>query len=299
MDIFNLAPTLQRRLIKANPPTAKDAWHQVEKKFLDNKRTRTIALKGIQMGDLSADAHFCKIESIVTLWNDLGSSMTDDDIIEFSADYEKHDTVERINYESNMGIDSKFNSFALGSTNNTVFCQCHGTFKLDIDEANSPKLLSWIWKGMKWMANNPKVFKEPSPTTDAVMRLQPRYSEKSEKDSSGCSYYTLASPKLTDRMLIGTKVFLPRVALEDEEMVQGKYEQEYEKYLSDSGIPNHGGNNTFEVTVELKVKKGELRPPKLKTEDPNKSCSKTCNKEDNIPLLKSYCNAEEYNIFEF
>ncbi|GKD30114.1 hypothetical protein Tco_1240892 [Tanacetum coccineum] len=84
MDIFNLAPTLQRRLIKANPPTAKDAWHQVEKKFLDNKRTRTIALKGIQMGDLSADAHFCKIESIVTLWNDLGSSMTDDDIVTYA-----------------------------------------------------------------------------------------------------------------------------------------------------------------------------------------------------------------------
>nr|GEY91701.1 pollen-specific protein SF21-like isoform X2 [Tanacetum cinerariifolium] len=37
------------------------------------------------------------------------------------------------------------------------FCLCNRTFKLDIDDANSPKLLSWIWKGMKWMANNPKV----------------------------------------------------------------------------------------------------------------------------------------------
>ncbi|GKG56884.1 hypothetical protein Tco_0582235, partial [Tanacetum coccineum] len=54
---LTLAPTLQRRLIKANPPTAKDAWDQVEKKILDNKRTRIIAIKGklrvIQMGDLS------------------------------------------------------------------------------------------------------------------------------------------------------------------------------------------------------------------------------------------------------
>ncbi|GJU19911.1 GTP-binding protein OBGC, chloroplastic [Tanacetum coccineum] len=127
------------------------------------------------------------------------------------------------------------------------------------------KPLSWILMMqilLNCSAGYGRVFEEPSPTTDAAMRLQPRYSEKSEKDSR----------------------------------VVGKYEQEY---LSDSEIPDLGGNNTFEVTVELKVKKGELRPPKLKTEDPNKSCvQRPVNKEDNIPLLKSYCNAEECNIFE-
>jgi hypothetical protein len=64
--LLTLAPALQGRLIKANPPTAKAAWELVEKIFLDNKRTRTVALKGelrvIQMGDLSADAYFRKIE---------------------------------------------------------------------------------------------------------------------------------------------------------------------------------------------------------------------------------------------
>nr|GEV69084.1 remorin family protein [Tanacetum cinerariifolium] len=38
----------------------------------------------------------------------------------------------------------------------TGFWLCNRTFKLDIDDENSPKLPSWIWKGMKWMANNPK-----------------------------------------------------------------------------------------------------------------------------------------------
>ena len=62
---LTLAPPLQKRLIKANPPTAKAAWDHVEKLFLDNKRTRTIALKGelrvIQMGDLSPDAYFLSL----------------------------------------------------------------------------------------------------------------------------------------------------------------------------------------------------------------------------------------------
>ncbi|GJU84384.1 hybrid signal transduction histidine kinase M [Tanacetum coccineum] len=85
---LTLAPTLQGRLIKINPKTAKDAWEQVEKIFLGNKCTRTIALKGelrvIQMGDFTADAYFRKIESIVTLLNDLGSSMTDDDVVTYA-----------------------------------------------------------------------------------------------------------------------------------------------------------------------------------------------------------------------
>ncbi|GJW37323.1 hybrid signal transduction histidine kinase M [Tanacetum coccineum] len=85
---LTLAKTLQRRLIKVNPTTAKAAWKHVEKIFLDNKRTRTIALKGelrvIKMGDLSVDEYFHKIESIVTLLNDLGSPMSDDDVASYA-----------------------------------------------------------------------------------------------------------------------------------------------------------------------------------------------------------------------
>ncbi|GJV58747.1 hybrid signal transduction histidine kinase M [Tanacetum coccineum] len=52
LHIFQL---LRKRLIKANPKTAKDAWDTIEAIFQDNKRTRVVALKGelrmIQMGD--------------------------------------------------------------------------------------------------------------------------------------------------------------------------------------------------------------------------------------------------------
>ncbi|GJY82913.1 UDP-glycosyltransferase 76H1-like protein [Tanacetum coccineum] len=37
----------------------------------------------IQLGDLSVDAYFRKIESIVTLFNDLGSPMSDDDVVSY------------------------------------------------------------------------------------------------------------------------------------------------------------------------------------------------------------------------
>ncbi|GKA53216.1 hypothetical protein Tco_0746531 [Tanacetum coccineum] len=52
---LTLSSTLRKRLIKANPKIAKDAWDTIEAIFQDNKRTRVVALKGelrmIQMGD--------------------------------------------------------------------------------------------------------------------------------------------------------------------------------------------------------------------------------------------------------
>nr|GEX59864.1 reverse transcriptase domain-containing protein [Tanacetum cinerariifolium] len=64
---LTLAETLQGRLIKLNPTTAKATWENVEKIFLDNKHTRTITLK-------------------VTLLNDLGSPMSDDDVVTYVID---------------------------------------------------------------------------------------------------------------------------------------------------------------------------------------------------------------------
>ncbi|GJY29124.1 hypothetical protein Tco_0404891, partial [Tanacetum coccineum] len=43
---LTLSSTLRKRLIKANPKTAKDAWDTIEAIFQDNKRTRVVALKG-------------------------------------------------------------------------------------------------------------------------------------------------------------------------------------------------------------------------------------------------------------
>ncbi|GJX98837.1 hypothetical protein Tco_0355856, partial [Tanacetum coccineum] len=53
------------KLIKLNPTTAKAAWENVVKILLDNKRTRTIALK-------------------VILLNDFGSPMSDDDVVTYA-----------------------------------------------------------------------------------------------------------------------------------------------------------------------------------------------------------------------
>ncbi|GKA92977.1 ribonuclease H-like domain-containing protein, partial [Tanacetum coccineum] len=56
--------------------------------FKKTKRTRTVALKGelrvIQIGDDTPDAYFSKIDSIITLLTDLGSTMDDDDIVTYA-----------------------------------------------------------------------------------------------------------------------------------------------------------------------------------------------------------------------
>ncbi|GJT57003.1 reverse transcriptase domain-containing protein [Tanacetum coccineum] len=85
---LTLSSTLRKRLTKANPKTAKDAWDTIEAIFQDNKRTRVVALKGeirmIQMGDQTADEYFSNIDSIVTLLNDLGSDVSQDDVVTYA-----------------------------------------------------------------------------------------------------------------------------------------------------------------------------------------------------------------------
>ncbi|GJU20804.1 hybrid signal transduction histidine kinase M [Tanacetum coccineum] len=85
---LTLSSTLRKRLIKANPKTAKDAWDTIEAIFQDNKRTRVVALKGelrmIQMCDQTADEYFSNIDSIVTLLNDLGSDVSQDDVVTYA-----------------------------------------------------------------------------------------------------------------------------------------------------------------------------------------------------------------------
>ncbi|GKC65626.1 RNA-directed DNA polymerase, eukaryota, partial [Tanacetum coccineum] len=59
---LTLSPTLRKRMISTNPASAKAAWDTIETIFQENKRTRTVALKGelrvIQMGDDTPDAYF-------------------------------------------------------------------------------------------------------------------------------------------------------------------------------------------------------------------------------------------------
>ncbi|GJR93546.1 ribonuclease H-like domain-containing protein [Tanacetum coccineum] len=85
---LTLSSTLRKRMIKANPKTAKAAWDTIETIFQDNKRTRTVALKGelrmIQMEERTAEEYFSKIDSIITLLNDLGSDVSEDDVVTYA-----------------------------------------------------------------------------------------------------------------------------------------------------------------------------------------------------------------------
>ncbi|GJU98185.1 hybrid signal transduction histidine kinase M [Tanacetum coccineum] len=99
---LTLSPTLRKRMISTNPASAKAAWDTIETIFQENKRTRTVALKGelrvIQMGDDTPDAYFSKIDSIITLLTDLGSTMDDDDIVTYAINglSEKYESLAQI-----------------------------------------------------------------------------------------------------------------------------------------------------------------------------------------------------------
>nr|GEZ16140.1 ribonuclease H-like domain-containing protein [Tanacetum cinerariifolium] len=62
--------------------------------FQDNKRTRTVALKGelrmLHMGDQSVDKYFSKINSLVTLLSDLGLDVSEDDVVTYAINGLSH-----------------------------------------------------------------------------------------------------------------------------------------------------------------------------------------------------------------
>lgn len=62
MDFLTLSNTLQERLVVADPQTVKEVWDHIEKNFLDNKRTKSIALKVVlrmnKLSDLTVDTYY-------------------------------------------------------------------------------------------------------------------------------------------------------------------------------------------------------------------------------------------------
>nr|GEW41434.1 hybrid signal transduction histidine kinase M [Tanacetum cinerariifolium] len=83
-----LSKTLQQRLVVKDHQTAKAACDLIVEIFNDNKRTLFIALKAkmhpLKLGDLSIDAYFCKIESIATISTNLGSPISNDNVVTIS-----------------------------------------------------------------------------------------------------------------------------------------------------------------------------------------------------------------------
>ncbi|GKD37244.1 hybrid signal transduction histidine kinase M [Tanacetum coccineum] len=88
--------------LKAKPRTSKDTWDVLEKIFHDNKRSKTVELMGelrdLDMGDLSVDSYFRKIDSIATRLGNLGSNMSEEDIVTYAINglSDKYDQVAHV-----------------------------------------------------------------------------------------------------------------------------------------------------------------------------------------------------------
>ncbi|GJV98787.1 ribonuclease H-like domain-containing protein [Tanacetum coccineum] len=82
-----LSDTLQRRIVVARPKSAKEDWDLITDIVKDNKRSRTSALKAelrsITIGDLSMEAYFGKIESLMTILATLDSPVNDEDVVHY------------------------------------------------------------------------------------------------------------------------------------------------------------------------------------------------------------------------
>ncbi|GKC12572.1 hybrid signal transduction histidine kinase M, partial [Tanacetum coccineum] len=70
------------------PQTAKDIWDVLEKIFTDNKRSKTVELivelRNLDIGDLTMDAYFRKIDSLASRLDNLGSNITEDELVTYA-----------------------------------------------------------------------------------------------------------------------------------------------------------------------------------------------------------------------
>ncbi|GKE93981.1 hybrid signal transduction histidine kinase M [Tanacetum coccineum] len=83
-----LSDPLQKRLVVARPASAKAAWKILTDIVKDNKRSRTNALKtelrSVQLGTLSMEAYFQKIESLVTILTSIDCIVNDEDMVHYA-----------------------------------------------------------------------------------------------------------------------------------------------------------------------------------------------------------------------
>ncbi|GKA78126.1 ribonuclease H-like domain-containing protein [Tanacetum coccineum] len=77
-------------LVIARPKSDKEAWDFISGLVKDNKWSRTTALKmelrSIKLGDLSMEAYFQKIESLMTIIANLDSPVSDEDVVHYVLD---------------------------------------------------------------------------------------------------------------------------------------------------------------------------------------------------------------------
>ncbi|GKD79483.1 ribonuclease H-like domain-containing protein [Tanacetum coccineum] len=85
-----LSNGLQKRLVIARPKTAKEACSFLSDLVKDHKKSCTSALKTelrtMKLGDLSMEAYFQKVESLLTTLTSLNSPISDDDVVHYVID---------------------------------------------------------------------------------------------------------------------------------------------------------------------------------------------------------------------
>ncbi|XP_071700063.1 uncharacterized protein [Rutidosis leptorrhynchoides] len=87
--IFNtVSPSQLERLLNSEPTAAHEAWTFLEKLFLDNKQSKTMELnaqlRSLNMGDLSVEEYFRKIDHMATQIRNLGGKVEDSDLVMFA-----------------------------------------------------------------------------------------------------------------------------------------------------------------------------------------------------------------------
>ncbi|GJY35146.1 ribonuclease H-like domain-containing protein [Tanacetum coccineum] len=82
-----ISDALQKRLVIARQKWAKEAWDFISELVKDNKRSRTSALKtklrSIQLGDLSMEAYFQKVDSLMTILASLDSPVSHEYVVHY------------------------------------------------------------------------------------------------------------------------------------------------------------------------------------------------------------------------
>nr|GEV04889.1 ribonuclease H-like domain-containing protein [Tanacetum cinerariifolium] len=87
---LTLSDALQKRLVIARPKSAKEAWDFISDLVKNNKRSRTSAFKmelqSIKLGDLSMEAYFQKVDTLMTILVSLDSPVSDEDMVHYVLD---------------------------------------------------------------------------------------------------------------------------------------------------------------------------------------------------------------------
>ncbi|GJW19429.1 ribonuclease H-like domain-containing protein [Tanacetum coccineum] len=152
---------LQKGLVVARPNSAKEAWDLLTNIVKDNKRTRASTLKtelrSIQLGALSMEAYFQKIESLVTTLTSLDCVVNDEDVVHYAIDGlpDKYNQVcGYMHYQNTfpdlkmmrsllvaeeMCLKSKVNALPVDSSSNMVLMAQSG----DTRRPTNPQVKSW------------------------------------------------------------------------------------------------------------------------------------------------------------